>query len=131
MSEGFSIGPMKGAVVVVRGLRSVSLFASDVQASRRFYRDLLGLPVLTDEEWGVVLQTGTVQLFLHPRGDQDQRGVELVFDVDDVDEVVTDLRSHGVTVVDEPGDREWGDRDASVADPDGNSVYLRTQLSRG
>jgi lactoylglutathione lyase len=43
---------------------------------------------------------------------------------DDVDAETTTLRRRGVEVVQEPADTEWGERMATVADPDGNLVYL-------
>jgi lactoylglutathione lyase len=43
---------------------------------------------------------------------------------DDVDAAVSDLRSAGVPVVAEPADQPWGERVASVADPDGYVVHI-------
>jgi len=42
----------------------------------------------------------------------------------DVDIAVTELRDAGVRVVAEPTDQPWGERVASVADPDGYTVHL-------
>lgn len=55
-----------------RRLAYLSIYASDLDNSRRFYGDLLGLPILRREDWGVVVQAGEVQLFLHPADDVDQ-----------------------------------------------------------
>ena len=43
---------------------------------------------------------------------------------DDVDDEVTRLREAGVSVVSEPTDEEWGERVATVVDPDGNQIYI-------
>lgn len=43
---------------------------------------------------------------------------------DDVDAEVARLREHGATVVDEPAEREWGERLASIRDPDGNLLHI-------
>lgn len=43
---------------------------------------------------------------------------------DDVDAAVEELHAAGVEILDEPADMEWGERMASVADPDGNAIYL-------
>jgi lactoylglutathione lyase len=105
----------------VRGLAYVSLYADDLQASRRFYGDLLGLPVVDEGDWGLVLRAGPVDVFVHSRGDAPTQHVEMTFDVRDVDAAIDTLRAAGVPVVDEPADREWSDRDGAVADPDGKS----------
>lgn len=111
----------------VRGLAYLSIYVSDTESSRGFYGGLLGLPVVDEQEWGVLIQAGSVQLFLHPRhGDQRPQNLEMTFTVDDADAAVADLRSHGVSVVEEVIDREWGDRDGAVTDPDGNVLYLRS-----
>ena len=119
----------RGVNVRARRLAYLSIYVSDLDNSRRFYCDLLGLPILRQEAWGAVVQAGEVELFLHPLdhvAEPDQR-LELTFDVDDADEAVADLRAHGMRVIEEVADRDWGDRDGAVVDPDGNVVYLRSR----
>jgi lactoylglutathione lyase len=50
--------------------------------------------------------------------------VEMFVYVDDVDTLVTSLRAEGVPVLREPEDMPWGERIATVTDPDGNPVAL-------
>ena len=46
------------------------------------------------------------------------------FYTDDVDAEVERLCANGGIVLDEPADREWGERMATVADPDGNLLHI-------
>ena len=119
--------------VHARRLAYLSIYVSDLDKSRRFYGDLLGLPILRQEEWGDVVQAGELQLFLHPRDDVDQpsQRLEMTFDVDDADDAIADLRAHGTPVLEEATDRDWGDRDGAVEDPDGNIIYLRSSPPAG
>ena len=107
-------------------LAYLSLYVRSVTESRRFYAELLGLPVLSDEEWGCVLDAHGIQLFLHPHDGDERQRVELTFDVDDADALVADLTARGVRVSEPVADRSWGDRDGAVLDPDDNVVYLRS-----
>jgi catechol 2,3-dioxygenase-like lactoylglutathione lyase family enzyme len=43
---------------------------------------------------------------------------------DDVDREIERLRAQGVRVVAEPADSEWGERMATISDPDGNLVHI-------
>jgi catechol 2,3-dioxygenase-like lactoylglutathione lyase family enzyme len=114
--------------VIARGMAYLSLYVNDVRGSRGFYGDLLGLPIVSDGDWGIVLDAGGVQLFLHPResGSETEQRVEMTFDVDDADTAIAELKARGVRVLEEASDRDWGDRDGAVEDPDGNVVYLRS-----
>jgi len=49
---------------------------------------------------------------------------EMYVYVADVDALVAELRGAGVPVLAEPDDLPWGERLATVADPDGNPVAL-------
>lgn len=111
--------------VKTTGLAYLSLFVGDLDASKHFYSDILGLPIVVDEEWGAMVQAGAVQLILHPREDRTQEDVELVFNVEDLDAAFAELRRAGVAVLEDPQLRDWGDKDGAVADPDGNRIYLR------
>jgi lactoylglutathione lyase len=46
---------------------------------------------------------------------------------DDVDAELERLRAAGAEVVREPADMEWGERMASIRDPDGNEIFLGAQ----
>lgn len=50
--------------------------------------------------------------------------VEMYVYVPDLDALVSRLRDSGVSVLREPEDMPWGERIASVSDPDGNPVAL-------
>jgi catechol 2,3-dioxygenase-like lactoylglutathione lyase family enzyme len=43
---------------------------------------------------------------------------------DDVDREIERLRAQGVRVVAEPAHSEWGERMATISDPDGNLVHI-------
>jgi predicted enzyme related to lactoylglutathione lyase len=47
---------------------------------------------------------------------------------DDVDREIDRLRVAGVEIVAEPADMEWGERMATILDPDGNEIYLGQRL---
>jgi catechol 2,3-dioxygenase-like lactoylglutathione lyase family enzyme len=112
-------------------LAYLTLHVDDLAESVRFYGDGLGLPILRREDWGVVLDAGGVGLHLHERDpDHVKERVEVTFDVEDADAAVALLRDRGARVLDEVADREWGDRDGAVEDPDGNTVYVRSRGGR-
>jgi lactoylglutathione lyase len=50
---------------------------------------------------------------------------------EDVDVELEALRQAGVEVVKEPEDREYGERMASVLDPDGNEIYIAQRAPTG
>ena len=52
---------------------------------------------------------------------------EMFVYTDDVDRLVADLRAEGVTVLRDPADMPWGERIATIADPDGNPVALANE----
>jgi lactoylglutathione lyase len=54
---------------------------------------------------------------------------EMYLYVDDLDATVEELRGQGVAVLREAEDMPWGERIASVSDPDGNPVALCAERS--
>jgi lactoylglutathione lyase len=55
---------------------------------------------------------------------------EMYVYVDDVDKVVARSRAEAVKVLKDPADMPWGERIATIADPDDNPVALSKEPSR-
>lgn len=111
------------------------LTTPELTRSLGFYRDLLGGDVTyqfppAGEPAFVALQIGRSTLGI---GRQDQPGVltndriTLWVYADDCDAALDELRSGGVEVVQEPMDQPWGERMATVVDPDGNRVIVASR----
>lgn len=124
---------------------NVRLLASDIAASIKFWRDVMGLQMTYgDEEMGYAyFETGSAGIELLTRvgfasvlGEafvSTPQGYPAVLDfrVEDVDAAYADLVSRGATAVAGPQDRPaWGVRSAHLSDPDGYIVELYSQLPR-
>jgi catechol 2,3-dioxygenase-like lactoylglutathione lyase family enzyme len=105
----------------------VAIFTADVEATRRFYESLLGVPPEAEWPGGVVFDAGGVKLLVHhemPRSDDEPPNEDHVaFSVADVDGACAGLRGMGVELLVEPRDFSWG-RSAYLRDPDGRLVEL-------
>jgi lactoylglutathione lyase len=116
-------------------LTHVRLLVSDMGASYRFYKDVVGLSTTRDENPGYAEFeiAPEVALAIFPRTEMaeavelrsaDGDGAVLVLSVETVDDSVARLRELGAEVGD-PLDRpDWGIRVAHLRDPDGNLVGL-------
>ena len=114
---------------------SPSFTVDDVEASLKFYRDVLGFGV--GERWedngkllGVELSAGRSVFMIGQddwkKGRDRQKGVgfRLYCETDqDVDRLAEGIRSRGGTV-DGPHDEEWGGRAFTFDDPDGFKVTI-------
>jgi lactoylglutathione lyase len=110
------------------------LTTPDLDRALRFYRDLLGAKVTyqfpAEGDPGYVsLRVGDSALGI---GRQEEPGtltnnrISLWAYVTDCDEVIATLREAGVPVLKPPADQPWGERMATVEDPDGNVVHIAT-----
>lgn len=119
----------------------VILVVDDLDRSRHFYEDVLGLPLRHRAEEYAQFDTGTTRLGLYTRTamsdtldmpvqspSQDAPGFEIGFKVDDVDATYDDLVNRSATPFIEPTDRPWGQRTAYVRDPDGHLIELAQDL---
>jgi lactoylglutathione lyase len=108
------------------------LEVSDVVRSLGFYTELLGFrktfsfdgpdggPVYASLE----LDDGTKLAIGGPKEAVETDSVAIWLYTDEVDAAVSDLREAGVEVIAEPEDKPWGERVASVADPDGYTIHI-------
>jgi catechol 2,3-dioxygenase-like lactoylglutathione lyase family enzyme len=116
------------------GLESLILFVSDLQTSKAFYVNGLGLPVVFEDDIIVVVggASGRVVLHRNDRG-HDKRGIlpagngvggaAVRFLVENPDECEQQAAEIGLPVLWTTQDATWG-RFVVLADPDGRSVVL-------
>jgi uncharacterized glyoxalase superfamily protein PhnB len=115
------------AVMAIRGLRRVIVSVSRLERSLPLYRDALGLAEKYRQ--GEVVMLGVagsaVEVLLHERPPTaGLAGVAVSFLVDDVDAATALAVKAGATVVDEPADQPWGERQSVLTDPDGHVLCL-------
>jgi lactoylglutathione lyase len=121
------------ATTWVRGISTVTLFVDDLAATKQFYLDVFGLPVIFEDPDSAVFRFGTMLINLlkttaapdliepasvAPSGAGSR--FQFTIDVDDVDAMCAELARRGVTLLNGPMDRPWGVRTASFVDPGGH-----------
>ena len=114
-------GPMGHGQVRLDGgtrrLNQIALPGGDLDAARRFYRDLGLVPVVDSAGYLRFEAAGGVTLSLH------DAPPAVYLECDDLDAQVDRLRGLGVAVAD-PVDQPWSWREAWFADPAGNRLCL-------
>jgi catechol 2,3-dioxygenase-like lactoylglutathione lyase family enzyme len=108
--------------------------STDLERSRRFYGDTLGLPVIEMSPFACVLRAGTTMVRVTRVGDlHPQPFTVFGWEVADIDATASELADAGVALlrfegVDQDVAGVWttpgGDRVAWFADPDGNTLSL-------
>lgn len=113
------------------GVHHVSLMTPDVESTYRFYVDVLGLTPRTDRPdfgmGGAWLDAGDQQVHLVEGASPPYAGQHFALRVAGLDDVVAELRAHGLDVRD-PIDTGVG-RQTTVTDPVGNVVELNEPRS--
>lgn len=109
-------------------LDHVYYWTADLGRAVAFYRDVLGLRLIRQEDssWAV-FDTGSVRLALHGavEGHPVQTGgATAVFEVEDLDRAQASLEARGVTFLEHVGEVEGYARFASFLDPDGNRIQI-------
>ncbi len=103
------------------------LVCSDLERSRDFYRDVLGLHIRRSQEQSVDFDLGGgATLTLHEKNELlavRPGSLQFAFLVDDVDEFVGRARAGGVPIFQDPDDEGPG-RVAVIGDPDGYPVQV-------
>lgn len=113
-----------------------SLTVNDIQASLRWYRDVLGFTM--GEEWkngdrvtGAELKAGSVIIILNQddfaKGRDRQKGVgmRLYFSTrQGIDDLAQMIQARGGTLAQGPTDQPWGVRDIALVDLDGYKITI-------
>ena len=108
---------------MIKGIYYVSVFATDLERSKKFYGETLGWTLGTDNGHVAGFTFGAGYLVVHAetRPAESRRyagGMHVEVMVDDVAAEHARLKKRGVAVT-ELVDRPWGERNFSLVDPDG------------
>jgi glyoxylase I family protein len=123
---------------MLKAIHHVAIIASDYAVSKRFYTEMLGLPVIAEthraarDSWKLDLAVGDAQIELFSFPDPparpsrpEARGLRhLAFAVDDLDAAVARLYAQGVTCEPMRLDDLTGRRFTFFQDPDGLPLEL-------
>ena len=122
-----------------KGISAITLFAEDLAATKAFYQEVFGLPVIFEDPESAVfnfrntlinlLKTTAAGRLIEPAAVASREaGARLQFTirVDDVDAMCAELGSRGVKLLNGPMDRPWGIRTASFRDPAGHIWEIAT-----
>ncbi len=118
---------------------ALTLFADDLEATKQFYQDVFGLPIVFEDDNSAVFDFGNTMINLLRTTEAHElldpavvaaqgAGSRTLFTikVDDVDATCADLVNRGVELLNGPMDRPWGVRTASFSDPGGHIWEIAT-----
>lgn len=125
----------------LRSISAVTLFVSDLQRSKRWYAEGLGLSKVFEDEHSAVFRfantlvnllvaSEAVELIAPATVGREGTGARclLTIGVDDVPAACAALARCGVALLNGPVDRPWGVRSAALTDPDGHLWELAQEL---
>ena len=114
-------------------ISAITLFVEDLEVTKKFYREVFGLPIHYEDEASAVFNFGNTLINLliatEARGLIEPAAVagpdagsrfQFTITVDDVDAMCAELAGRGVELLNGPMDRPWGIRTASFKDPAGH-----------
>lgn len=111
----------------IMNLNQITIPSLNLEIAVEFYKTL-GLHLIVDalpRYARFECPHGNTTLSIHlvdvlPQGD----GITLYFEDDNLDQLVTELKTKGIIFMTEPEDQRWLWREAHLLDPDGNKLIL-------
>ena len=121
-------------------LKNTVLIVNNLEQSKKFYKQVLGLKVLLDFHGsvtlssGIVLQSKEIWKDLIHKTDQDimmvNHAVELSFETEDIDAFMLVLDQYHVTLLHPPKEGTWGQRVVRFYDPDGHIIEVGESMRK-
>lgn len=120
-------------------LKNVLITVSDMERSKRFYRDLFGLEVILDNDGNVILTEGLVlqdasiwKSFVGRDITPRNNASELYFEEADLDGFVKKLEAYGepIQYVNSLMEHSWGQKVVRFYDPDGHLIEVGTPMQQ-
>ncbi|HMN68518.1 MAG TPA: GNAT family N-acetyltransferase [Bdellovibrionales bacterium] len=122
---------MGSELVMINGLDNIYYFVTDVKKSAEFYRDVLGLKILDQDDYWATVDLHGVRLGLHKasttefsKSAERRSGATVTMNVSDIDKAYDFYKSRGVKFLGPVSKNSWGSH-VSFTDPDGNLLDLR------
>ena len=116
-----------------KGISAITLFVEDLAATKAFYQEVFGLPVLQEDEASAVFNFRTTLINLLKVEEAPElidpapiapleagSRFQFTITVDDVDAMCAELARRGFELLNGPIDRPWGIRTACFRDPAGH-----------
>jgi catechol 2,3-dioxygenase-like lactoylglutathione lyase family enzyme len=135
------IEPAEATAGSLRKVSAISLFVTDLQAAKSFYRDVFDVPVVFEDENSVCVKFDRLfvnLLHVSAAGEQVEPApvagresgsrFQLSIWVEDVDAACRLLEERGATLLTGPTDRPWEMRTATFVDQDGHSWEVAQEL---
>ncbi len=125
-----------------KNIGAITLFVEDLQRSKLFYQAVFGLPVIFEDKNSTVfefentiinlLEISAARGLIEPGAVASREAgsrFQITIWVDNANAVCEELASGGVSLLNGPMDRPWGQRTASFMDPDGHIWEIAQTLS--
>jgi lactoylglutathione lyase len=119
----------------------IILYVEDLEKTKQFYGELLGLELKNEFGTYIEFDTGSTILSMNtrenvreltdlpiPEGFKTEQTMELGFVTDDVEGTIEKARQAGVRVLVEPVKKPWGQTVAYMEDPDGHYIEICTPI---
>jgi catechol 2,3-dioxygenase-like lactoylglutathione lyase family enzyme len=115
---------------------SVAAFVQDIEVSKKFYTDVLGLAIELDFGKNVILKSGITiweidphhiipeQLGIGSIGDRRVNRFEFYFETEDIETVCGRLMASGVDFLHSLHEEPWGQRTVRFFDPDRHLIEI-------
>jgi catechol 2,3-dioxygenase-like lactoylglutathione lyase family enzyme len=104
---------MPSLLVMITAVHTL-VYADDPDATRAFFRDVLGWPYVDAHEGWLIFRTGPSELGVHPASDDGQSGGgigprhEISLMCEDIEQTVAELKGKGVVFADGITNRGFG-----------------------
>jgi lactoylglutathione lyase len=109
----------------IKNVHHILLTVKDLDASLHFYQNILGLTLARRYKTFAMLNAGTFGVYLSTKpwsfdkqAEGKGAGIFPHFEVDNMEALVTTLKKHQVTMLQEPKSYSWG-KECFALDPDG------------
>ena len=118
-------------------LRNVLIVVSDIERSRKFYKDLFGLEMLLDNDGNMILTEGLVlqdrkiwENFIKKEIIPKNHAAELYFEERDMDAFAEKLKAYPYPIeyVTPLMEHSWGQKVIRFYDPDGNLIEVGSPM---